>query len=125
MGTTYKGNSPTYRSIGENILPTAANYPYHDGRFGVNSPSTGTYTRNIASSDPIGTATDFYDRIAYGGIENTYDGGTRKITQMADGTIVTWRKISSSDGTPVVEINIRNSSNSSGIRRQKIHFVED
>lgn len=125
MGTTYKGNAAYYRSVGQNILPTAAKYPYRNGRFGENSPSTGNKTRNIASADPLGTAKDFYDRIAYGGVEKIYANGDRKITQMADGTIITWRRVSTSDGGPVVEINISSSSHTGGIKKQKIHFVED
>ena len=125
MGTTYKGNAAYYRSVGQNILPTASKYPYRNGRFGVNSPSTGNKTRNIASADPLGTAKDFYDRIVYGGVEKIYANGDRRITQMADGTIITWRRVSTSDGGPVVEINISSSSHTGGIKKQKIHFVED
>lgn len=44
---------------------------------------------------------------------------------MADGTYVTWRLSSSSDGTSVVEINIDSSSHTGGIKTQKIHFMED
>ena len=124
MGTTYKGNAAYYRSVGQNILPTASKYPYSNGRFGVSSPSTGNQTRNIASSDPLSTAKDFYDTITYGGIESSYENGNRKVTYLADGTIITWRKTSTSDGTPVVDINISNSSHTGGIKKQKIHFVE-
>ena len=125
MGTTYKGNAAYYRSVGQNILPTASKYKYQNGRFGDNSPSTGNETRNITSSDPVTTATDFYDRIAYGGKETLYDDGNRRITYMADGTVITWRKTASSDGSPVVEINISRSSHTGGLKKQKIHFVED
>lgn len=125
MGTGFKGNSTYYRSIGQNILPASSKFPYHNGRFGENSPSTGNHTRNIRSSDPLQTAQDFYDTIAYGGKESSYDNGARKITQMADGTIITWRKTSTSDGSPVVEINIRGSNHTGGVKAQKIHFEEE
>ena len=125
MGTGYKGNTKFFRSVGQNILPTSAKYEYKNGRFGVSSSSTGNETRNIFSDNPLATATDFYDRIANGGIEHTYDGGSRKITQMADGTIITWRNTSNSDGSPVVEINIKGSSHSGGLKKQKIHFMEE
>ena len=124
MGTGYKGDSKYYRSIGQNILITSSKYEYNNGRFGKNSPSSGNITRNIESKNPLQTATDFYDKIAFGGIENSYDNDTLKTTQMADGTIVSWRKRSSSDGTPVVEINISNSTHTGGIKKQKIHFTE-
>ncbi len=125
MGTTYKGNTKYYRSIGQNVLIASESYPFNNGRFGVSSPSTGKLTRNIFSADPVSTAKDFYDKIALGGIEKTFNNGARRVTHMADGTYVTWRLTSSSDGTPVVEINIDSSSHTGGIKKQKIHFMEE
>jgi len=74
MGTGYKGNSKYYRSVGQNIMAASSRYEYHEGRFGVSSPSTGNKTRNIASDDPLATAKDFYDKIAFGGVEKSYNG---------------------------------------------------
>lgn len=125
MGTTYKGNTKFYRSIGQNIMIASSTYRYENGRFGVSSPSTGNKTRNIESTDPVSTAKDFYNKIALGGIEQTFNNGNLKVTRMADGTHVTWRLISHSDGTPVVDINIDHSSHTGGIKEQKIHFVEE
>lgn len=125
MGTSYKGNTKYYRSIGQNVMIVASKYDYSGGRFGVNSPSTGNQTRNIASSDNLATAKDFYDKIALGGIEKSYKNGKMKITKMADGTTITMRETSTSDGTPVVEINIKGSTHTGGIKNQKIHFVEE
>ena len=34
------------------------------------------------------------------------------------------RTFSHSDGTPVVEINITNSTSTGGVKQQKIHFVK-
>lgn len=96
-----------------------------NGYFGDKSPSTGSKTRNITSSDNVSTATDFYNKIALGGTERVYDNGNRRITQMSDGSVVTWRKTSASDGTPVVEINISSSSHTGGVKRQKIHFIRE
>ena len=48
-----------------------------------------------------------------------------RITRMADGSVVTMRRVSHSDGTPVVDINIKPSKDSGGVKGQKIHFVED
>lgn len=96
-----------------------------NGLFGNKSQSTGSKTRNIASSDNVATATDFYNKIALGGTEKIYDNGNRRITQMSDGSVITWRKTSTSDGTSVVEINISNSTHTGGVKRQKIHFIEE
>lgn len=124
MGTGYKGNSKYYRSIGQNILIASSKYDYFNGRFGTNSPHGNSSTRNIASSDNLATAKDFYDKIAFGGIEKIVNDNM-KITRMADGTIITMRKVSHSDGTPVVDINIERSSHTGGIRKQKIHFIQE
>lgn len=126
MGTAYKGNTKYYRSIGQNVMIVANKYHYENGRFGVNSKSTGNQTRNIFAGDPLSTAKDFYDKLALGGIEKSIhkNGVEIHFTKMADGTIVTMRKTSTSDGTPVVEINISGSNHTGGIQKQKIHFVK-
>ena len=107
----FKGGATHFHSIGQNIMVASKSYKYQNGRFGVSSPSTGNYTRNISSSNPLYTAKDFYDKIAKGGV--------------ADGSSVAYRVVSSSDGTPVVEISIRKSKNSSGVKAQKIHFIKE
>ena len=38
--------------------------------------------------------------------------------------IISYRQVSKSDGTSVVEINIRYSTNAGGLKYQKIHFTE-
>ena len=124
MGTSYKGNTKFFRSIGQNAMIVANKFPYKDGYFGISSPSTGNKTRNIVSDNPADAAKAFYDKIALGGIEETYDNGSKQITSMADGTIITYREKSRSDGTPVCEINIKYSSHTGGIKQQKIHFIE-
>lgn len=124
MGTAYKGEAKYYRSIGQNILTTSSKYKYHAGYFGDNSKHGNNRTRNIISSDSLGTAKDFYNKIAYGGIEKTVDSNT-KITTMSDGTVITMREKSNSDGSPVVDINIQPSSHTGGVKSQKIHFVQE
>ena len=52
MGTYLKGNSKYYRSIGQNVLLASSKYHYENGRFGVNSPSTGNKTRESLKIPP-------------------------------------------------------------------------
>lgn len=125
MGTCYKGRATYFRSIGQNVMIASQSYKYVNGYFGDVSASTGNRTRNIVSSDNLATANDFYNKIAYGGTEISRNNGNLKITTMSDGTIITKRNISSSDGTPVVEINIRNSTHNGDVKYQKIHFVKE
>ena len=125
MGTGYyKGNTAHYHSIGQNVMVTTKSYPMQNGYFGVNSPSTGNRTRNIISADNLATAEDFYSKIANGGLEKEYKHGALRITRMHDGTVITMRTVSHSDGTPVVEINISSSRSTGGVKQQKIHFVK-
>lgn len=122
LGTSvYKGGTVKYHSLSDNLDKLTSNYAYSNGYFGDKGQGR-TFTRNISSDSPEKMATEFYDTASYGGIENTYSKG--KYTKLSDGTVLSYREISSSDGTPVVEINIRKSSNSSGVKSQKIHFVK-
>lgn len=122
MGTCYKGSSQYYRSVGQNILIASNTYNYQNGYFGENSMHGSKSTRNIKSSDNMNTAKDFYNKLAFGGMEKHVNDNMR-ITRMADGTVITMRKVSHSDGTPVVDINIKPSSHTGGVKGQKIHFV--
>ena len=78
---------------------------------------------NIIASDNLAAAKDFYDKIAFGGKEQIVNDNM-SITRMADGTVITMRKVSHSDGTPVVDINIKPSTYTGGVKSQKIHFVQ-
>ena len=126
MGTAYKGSDGHYHSVGQNILPTSSKYKYNpkSGYFGDNSKHGNNRTRNIVSSDNLSTGKDFYNKIAHGGKEKTVNSNT-KITTMADGTVITMREKSNSDGTPVVDINIKPSSHTGGVKSQKIHFIQE
>lgn len=122
LGTSvYKGGTTKYHSISDNIGSLKSNYKYSKGYFGDKGQGR-EFTRNISSSNPVKMAKEFYDAASKGGIETTYGKG--KYTKLSDGTIMSYREISTSDGTSVVEINIRQSSNSAGVKFQKIHFVK-
>lgn len=131
MGTSYKGDSPTFRSIGENVASLKKDYTFSDGYFGKKGESsTNSRVRNIESADPHTTAKEFYDKASYGGIESSiYNKKTEAVigkkTKLADGSIVSWRDVSSSDGSPTVEINIEHSTSNGGVKQQKIHFVKE
>lgn len=124
MGTYYKGDATYYRSIGQNVLIASNRYDYSSGYFGQNSKHGRKHTRIIVAPDNLAAANDFYCKIAFGGKEQIVDDNMR-ITRMADGSIITMRKTSHSDGTPVVEINISPSTHSGGVKGQKIHFVQE
>ena len=98
-------------------------YKYNDGYFGDKGQGT-NFVRRIMSSDPVSTAKDFYDRATYGGIERKLNNGKGVFAKMRDGSILSFREVSSSDGSPAVDINIKKSNDHGGIKYQKIHFTK-
>ena len=120
----YKGGARYYHNISENISTTSKFYDYSDGYFGKKSKKKDNYARIIESSNPLKTSRDFYNKIAYGGEEEPLDNDKGFKTSTEDGTIITYRPTSSSDGSPAININIKNSKNTGGLKKQKIHFVE-
>ena len=120
----YKGGTKYYHNISENISTTSKFYDYSDGYFGKKSKKRDNYARIIESSNPLKTSRDFYNKIAYGGEETPLSNGKGTRTSTEDGTIITYRSTSSSDGSPAIDINIEKSTNTGGLKKQKIHFVE-
>lgn len=121
MGTGFKGDTETQHSISDNISLLKSKYPYSNGYFGDKGQGR-SHTRNITGTNSVETATCFYDIASKGGIETLRPG--LRYSKMADGTIISYREISKSDGTAVVEINIKHSTDSCGLKYQKIHFIE-
>lgn len=123
MGHGYKGDTGHHHSITENLSSLKSDYKYQNGYFG--DPGQGrSFVRNIKSSDPAKSAKDFYDKAAHGGIEKQMSNGKGVYTKMKDGSILSYRAVSTSDGSPAVEINIKQSNDHGEIKYQKIHFVK-
>ena len=108
----------------DNIPSLLGKYKCNNGFFGTKGRGR-RFTRNIYSKDPIKEAKCFFELAGNGGVFKTLDNGRGIVSKLEDGTIISFRKISTSDGTPVVEINIRQSKSILQIKGQKIHFVEE
>lgn len=119
----YVGRKQQYRSLDQNIGPTTSTYPVINGYFGVKGTSYGI--REIHSRNHEETAKDFFNKIAKGGILDlqTIKGGV--VSRLKDGTVISYRKITSSNNSPAVEIRFRKMRTKYGINDQKIHFVQD
>ena len=128
MGHGFKGDTGHYHTIGENIGSLKSKYSFNEktGYFGTVGQSKQSKVRNISSDDPVATAKDFYDRAAYGGKEEPLGNGKGFKTTMKDGSVLTYREVSSSsDGSPAIDITISSTgTGSGGIKTQKIHFVK-
>lgn len=119
----YVGKKQRFRSLDENIAFVITRYQLTDGYFGVKGSSFGV--REIHARNHEEVAKDFFNKIAKGGILDlqTLKGGV--ISRLKDGTVISYRKITSSNNSPAVEIRFRKLGSKYGIKDQKIHFVQD
>lgn len=129
MGKSLNGNFKNTQgrgvlhSLNDNLPNVTRRFPLAPcGKFG--EPGKGA--RIIKSSSPVGTAYEFFNRISagYDTIKSIpYRDGTKKgcVARLKDGTTITLRKKSSSDGSPAVDINITAPGR---VKPHKIHFVK-
>lgn len=123
MGTGYIGGATHFRSISDNFVNITAVYALKNGYFGQKGQSKNTAVRNLVCENPVREAQKFFSTCAFGGALDRKIEADVKIAKMADGTIITFRKISKSDGSPAVSINIKYGDKNGKIKTQKIHFV--
>ena len=121
----YKGGSSNYRKFSENYSNVEKQYPINKGYIGSKGTSSKPMNREIKASDPISASKKLYDTLSYGGIESKLPNGKGIRTTMKDGTVVVYRVITSTPGSPAVEINITKSTESGKLKSQKIHFTKE
>lgn len=106
-----------YQNKGNNIKYK----PNESGYFGIQGKnSSNNKVRNIKGGDSI--AKDFFEEKTKGFIpelEIIKDNGQFIQRKLKDGTDITYRRVSHSDGTPAVDIH-----NGNTYKAQKIHFVD-
>ncbi len=115
----YSGTNGSFdnSSIGANAKAMSNDYKTtQGGYFG----EKGKNCRTITSKDPVGTSVDFYERLGKGGKTSSLPNGKGTKTVLGDGTVIVHRIITSTKGSPAVEISV---SGSPSIKNQKIHFI--
>jgi len=106
-----------HSSIASNANAIKQQYPLtKSGYFG----GKGKNCRIITSASPEATSIDFYGKLGKGGTTKPLNNGKGTITTLGDGTRIVHRTITSTKGSPAVEITI---SGSPEVKNQKIHFV--
>ena len=116
-----KGDNALY----DNLADVTRRFPLAPcGKFGERGNGD---VRIIKSHAPVGTAYEFFNRITSGYVKIRvipYEDGRKKgcVATMKDGTRITIRKKSSSDGSPAVDINIVSPGR---VKTHKIHFVKE
>ena len=114
-----------HHSLNDNLPDVTRRFPLAPcGKFGERGRNN---ARVIKSSAPVGTAYEFFNRISAGYVKITAipyrDGGKKGcVATLKDGTKITIRKKSSSDGSPAVDINIVSPGR---VKPHKIHFVKE
>jgi RHS repeat-associated protein len=88
-----------------------------NGFFGNSGRNGSNKVRNMTGGNK--TAQEFFHDITQGFKSQKDLGNGKKLRIMDDGTTVTYRPVSHSDGTPAVDIN-----GGSTYKQQKIHFID-
>lgn len=125
MGTHNPCNPHTAgRNLNDNLTSSfLKDYPVTEaGYFGRAGNSSSV--REILSANVYATARDFADRISKGCVSKK-DISHGWIATLADGTRITYRVVTSSKGSPAVDINIKKGSYKGKVKTQKIHFTSD
>ncbi len=111
--------SSNLRSIKRNYGMTDSGYIAQRYRKNISSNK-----RTFFSKNPVESAKKLFRTLGRGGIQKPLrdkDGSVKGWTRtMKGGDVITYRPRQSSDGSPVIDININ--SNRPGIKSQKIHF---
>lgn len=117
----YEG-SPT-RSLEDNLPGLTKLFPLSpQGYFGVKG--NGRHVRRIFSEDALRTAKVFFRLLTRGAGDARPISRTGIVVTLKDGTRVTYREISTSDGSPAVDINVSRRIGQIATF-QKIHFEKE
>lgn len=135
MGNGWHGHFPSTassrsdaRTLTDNLNALTKEFPLHpNGFFGEPGQSKNNVrVRNITSNDAETTSQRFYElaceqAVSIGDIRDKSGKHKGYVAEMRDGTIISYRWTSTSDGSPAVDINIQSVGS---VKRQKIHFVQ-
>lgn len=122
----YLGNTYHQHALAENLPDVLKDYPVNDeGFFGVKGRSRDGSVRNIVCDNPLEVARDLFYRLAKGGVVTPMSNAKGISSRLSDGATISFREVSSSDGSPAVEINLRKFVGETIIESQKIHIVKE
>lgn len=108
-------------SVASNLKDLKSMYPISDSGYFGKASSKGN-VRFIKSDNPQADAQKFFSVLAKDGKLTGAKKAGVTVVKFKDGTVVTYRIKSHSDGSPVVSITL--SSTQNGVKsNQKIHFV--
>jgi len=107
-------------ALANNIEALSYEYPLTPGGyFGVKSRNT----RAIVSDNPMSTADSFWKTLSRDGRPDPLPNGKGDRVRFDDNSLVVYRVVTTSNGSPAVEIWVESSSGRKIAAYQKIHFV--
>lgn len=107
------------KTIDDNADKMKKDYPLtSSGYFG----EKGKNARIIKTDTPEATSTDFYNKLGDGGKSEPLSNGKGTRTTLPDGSIIVHRLITSTPGSPAVDIKVIGASK---VKSQKVHFVKE
>ncbi len=86
------------------------------GKVGLSGNS---HIMGISTPAPIIEAQKLYDTSAYKGVESSLPNGKGLYIVMKDGSVITFRVITSTKGSPAVDINIKHSTSYNSLKHKK------
>lgn len=114
------GGRPEHTLI-DNLPDLTKRFPLaRNGYFG--RPGNNSHVRTIASDSPLKTAEAFF-RLSTRWALKRHPITTGFVATLKDGTQITIRKVSTSDKSPAIDVNIIQTYNGR-IKRQEIHFIQ-
>ena len=120
MGVDYSGGHLTAtRCIEDNLPNVTVQYNPKTKYFGI--AGTCSTVREVYSKDPVGDAESFFATLTNGGVKSKLPNDKGIKANMADGSVVTIRKVTKSLPFPGVDISIRK-ARLPVVKAQKIHF---
>ena len=82
--------------------------------------TTKTKSQVFRSNYPVEDSIEFYNKLGTGGKQSLLDNGHGVKTVLDDNTIITHRIVTSTKGSPAVDIHVYSKS---FVQTQKIHFI--
>jgi hypothetical protein len=94
-------------------------FNHQTGYFGVVGQSRRGYVRNLFGENRLKTAEEFFQIASVGSIIRPMKNGKGTEAVFNDGSKLTFRPTSKSDGSPAIELDI----NTTKVKKQRIHFM--
>lgn len=119
-------NGGGWSSILRNAEKASAKFGYNEdtGYFGSRLKGKSRDLRTLISDDPIKDARELFRQLSEGGDIVPTDNPHQTLYLLPGGAYVSLRIVTSTEGSPAVEINVKSDKANTKVKSQKIHFIK-